>query len=70
MVAIAASFETKPEVNTSADSLRWRSASERSSSTSGRLVPEILRVPPAPTPSLAAASCMAAITSGCWPMPR
>ena len=70
MVAIAASFETKPEVNTSADSLRCRSASERSSSTNGRVVPEMLRVPPAPAPSLAAVSCMAPMTFSCWPMPR
>ncbi len=35
MVEIAASFETNPEVNTSAASLRCKSASERSSSTSG-----------------------------------
>ena len=26
--------------------------------------------PPAPEPHEAMASCMAAITSGCWPMPR
>lgn len=40
------------------------------SSTSGRLVPDMFRVPPAPTPSFSAASCMAAIVFGCWPMPR
>ena len=51
MVEIAASFETKPEVKTSAASLPWRSASSSSSSTSGRLVPEMLRVPPAPAPT-------------------
>ena len=33
------------------------------------LVPEMLRVPPAPVPSRSAASSMAPIT-GCWPMPR
>ena len=38
--------------------------------TSGWLVPEMLRVPPAPTPRRAAVSGIAAITAGCWPMPR
>ena len=70
MVEIAASFETKPEVKTSAESFWCRSASSASSSTSGWLVPEMLRVPPAPAPMRPAASCSAAITFGCWPMPR
>ena len=42
MVEIPASLETNPEVKTSAACLRCRSASDRSSSTSGRLVPEML----------------------------
>ena len=70
MVEIDASFDTKPEVNTRAASLPCRSASSRSSSTRGWLVPEMLRVPPAPAPSLAAVSCIAPTTRGCWPMPR
>ena len=70
MVEIAASLDTKPEVKTSAASLLCRSESSRSSSTSGWLVPEMLRVPPAPVPIDCTAETWAAITSGCWPMPR
>ena len=50
MVEIAASLEMKPEVKTSPASLPCRSASSASSWTSGWLVPEMLRVPPAPAP--------------------
>ena len=64
IVAIDARFEIQPEVNTSAPSLPCRSASSASSFTSGWLVPAMLRVPPAPTPCLAAVSVMAEITSG------
>src|SRR5947199_103467 len=46
----AASFATKPEVNTSAASDRCSAASSRSSKTCAWLVPEMLRVPPAPAP--------------------
>jgi CubicO group peptidase (beta-lactamase class C family) len=50
--------------------LRCRSASSASRSTIARLLPEMLRVPPAPTPVLRAVSAMAAMTSGWRPMPR
>ena len=52
MVEIAARLEIQPEVKTSAASLPCRSASSRSSSTMAWLVPEMLRVPPAPAPTL------------------
>src|SRR5690348_12933937 len=45
-----ASFETYPDVKTSAASLPCKSAISCSSSTMGRLVPEMLRVPPCPGP--------------------
>ena len=64
MVEMAARLEIQPEVKTSAASLPCRSASSASSMTSGWLVPEILRVPPAPAPCLAVADFIAAITSG------
>ena len=70
IVEIVASLEMKPEVKTSAASLPCRSASSPSSRTSGWLVPEMLRVPPAPTPIVRAASLIAAITASFWPMPR
>src|SRR5688500_1069921 len=44
MVEIPVSFEMYPEVKTSADSLPFRSSSSYSSSTSGLLVPALLRV--------------------------
>jgi hypothetical protein len=54
MVEMAARLEIQPEVKTSAASLPCRSASSRSSSTMAWLVPEMLRVPPAPAPTLPA----------------
>ena len=48
MVAMPVSLDTYPDVKTSAASLPRKSASSRSNSTSGWLVPEMLRVPPAP----------------------
>jgi len=66
----AASLATKPEVNTSADSVPCRSASSRSSNTCAWLVPEMLRVPPAPAPVRRISASIAASTAGCWPMPR
>ena len=57
-------------VDSSAASLACRSASSRSSRTWWWLVPAMFRVPPAPAPQRSSATCMAASTAGCWPMPR
>ena len=61
----AASFATKPEVNTSAASDPCSAASSRSSKTCAWLVPEMLRVPPAPAPEPRSSSAIAASTRGC-----
>ena len=65
-----ASLATKPELKMSAASLPCSSASSRSSSTWYTLVPEMLRVPPAPVPHSRVAFTIASTTTGFWPMPR
>ncbi len=50
MVEMPARLEIQPEVKARAAGLPWRSASSASSPTTGWLVPEMLRVPPAPAP--------------------